>query len=231
MKVGGPLFLGASLLLTLSSGTLIKSTPPKPQGDGGALGDLGSGFSSSTPPSNNNPNNPNNPDGSQPPNSPLEGSGGTEGEGTDRGWRGYVPTDVEALRAQLPPQAKHLAESFISAGQTYGVDPLFLASISKLETGNWTSSAFNNKNNAMGISNSAGPTFQNSHHSSIMSQAASLTGAPGTAGFYNGLNTVGEVGVKYAPDGAANDFKGTNSQWGVNVGRNFDSLAGSVRGG
>jgi hypothetical protein len=162
---------------------------------------------------------------------PLTGPGGTAGQGTNRQWRGYVATDVEAIRAQLPANAKHLAESFVKAGQTHGIDPLFLMSISKLETGNWTSSAFLNKNNAMGISNSAGPTFQYSHDASIMSQAASLAGAPGTSGFYNGLNTVGEVGVKYAPDGAANDFNGTNSQWGVNVGNNYDNYANTIRGG
>lgn len=227
MKWEGPLFLTATLTLTLSSGTLFKHskpppTPPPAVNSQEEIGVGGAGVSGSAGA----------PGAGLPPGaSPLTGPGGTAGQGTDRQWRGFVPTDVNAIRNQLPPQAKHLAESFIQAGETYGIDPLFLMSISKLETGNWTSSAFNNKNNAMGISNESGPTFQASHHSSIMSQAASLAGAPGTAGFYNGLNTVGEVGVKYAPDGAANDFNGTNSQWGVNVGNNFDNYANTIRGG
>jgi hypothetical protein len=157
-------------------------------------------------------------------------SPGGVGTGQDRKWRGYVPTDVEALRAQLPSNAKHLAEAFVSAGQKYNIDPLFLASISKLETGSWTSSAFRNKNNAMGISDASGPTMQSSHQSSINTMAAELTGADGTRGYYNGLDTVGEVGVKYAPDGAVNDFNGTNSQWGRHVGDNYDNFANSLRG-
>lgn len=223
MNWQGPLFLGASLFLTISSGTLFREKPKQPSGPASVQAESGAGAGMTGMPGS--------PGAGMPPGgTPLTGAGGTAGEGADRGWRGYVDTDVNALRNQLPPQAKHLAESFISAGQTYGIDPLFLASISKLETGNWTSNAFINKNNAMGISNSAGPTFQASQHISVMTMAGSLAGAPGTAGFYNGLNTVGQVGVKYAPDGAANDFNGTNSQWGVNVGNNFDNYTNSVRG-
>lgn len=224
MKWEGPVFLAASLTLTLSSGTLIKTAPkqaPSPpstvrsESGGAGAGITGAGA----------------PGASSTPTNPLTGPGGTAGQGTNRQWRGYVPTDVEAIRAQLPANAKHLAESFVSAGQTYGVDPLFLMSISKLETGSWTSNAFNNKNNAMGISDASGPTFQASHHSSVMTMAASLSGASGTSGYYNNATTVGQVGAIYAPSGAVNDFNGTNSQWGIHVGNNFDNLVNSVRGG
>lgn len=227
MKWEGPLFLTATLTLTLGSGTLFKNSKPPPSAPPAVnseenIGGAGGGVSGSA----------GSPGSGMPPGgSPLTGSGGAVGAGTDRGWRGYVPTDVEAIRAQLPANAKHLAESFVSAGQEYGVDPLFLMSISKLETGSWTSSAFNNKNNAMGISNSAGPTFQASHHSSIMTMAGSLAGAPGTSGYYNNATTVGQVGAIYAPSGAVNDFNGTNSQWGVHVGNNFDNLVNTIRGG
>jgi hypothetical protein len=225
MKWEGPLFLAATLTLTLGSGTLFKerkqppATPASVQENSGAGGAGMTGI-------------PGTPGAGMPPGgTPLTGAGGTTGMGTNRGWRGYVDTDVEAIRAQLPPNAKHLAESFVSAGQTYGVDPLFLMSISKLETGNWTSNAFLNKNNAMGISNASGPTFQASHHNSIMTMAGSLAGAPGTSGYYNNATTVGQVGAIYAPSGAVNDFNGTNSEWGVNVGNNFDNLANTIRGG
>jgi hypothetical protein len=223
MKWEGALFLGAALTVTLSTGSLIKSPPkPPPAGSitdddgGGATGGIGSpptggagtgaGTGSGTPP-----------------------TAGGPGTGTDRHWRGYVDTDVEALRAQLPPQAKHLAESFIAAGQAHNMDPLFLMSISKLETGSWTSNAFYNKNNAMGISNASGPTMQTSHQSSIMTMAGSLAGAPGTAGYYNNANTVGQVGAIYAPSGAVNDFNGTNSQWGIHVGNNYDNYVNTLR--
>jgi hypothetical protein len=136
---------------------------------------------------------------------------------------------VEALRAQLPPQAKHLAESFIQAGQTYGMDPLFLASISQHETGNWTSNAFYNRNNAMGVSNTSGVVNQSSHHDSIMRMGASLAGAPGTAGYYNGAQTVGQVGAIYAPIGAANDPNGLNNYWAAGVGRYYNNFSSNLR--
>ena len=82
----------------------------------------------------------------------------------------------------------------------------------------------------MGISNASGPTMQSSHQASIFTMAAELAGADGTRGYYNGLSTVGEVGVKYAPDGAVNDFNGTNSQWGRHVGNYYDSFVNTLRG-
>lgn len=227
MKWQGPLFLGATLTLTLSSGTLVKEAPPALSDPGSMQSDPGSagiGLPPGTGPGTGTGTGTATGTGT-----PLTGPGGTAGQGTNREWRGYSDTDVEALRSQLPSHAKHLAESFVAAGQTHGIDPLFLASISKLETGNWSSSAFNNKNNAMGISNSSGPTFQESHHSSIMTMAGSLAGAPGTSGYYNGASTVGQVGAIYAPSGAVNDFNGTNSEWGINVANNYDNYVNNIR--
>jgi len=161
-------------------------------------------------------------------------AGNGEGEGANRQWRGYVDTDLEKLRAQLPNSAKHLAETFIGAGQKYNIDPLFLVSISHLETaspgkGGWSSSSFINKNNAMGISNISGPTRQSSASNSIYSQAASLAGAAGTAGNYNGANTVAQVGASYAPRDAPNDPHGTNGEWGNVVGQLYNGYVNKIR--
>jgi hypothetical protein len=167
-----------------------------------------------------------------PPNVDPNMTGGPAGpgEGANRSWRGYVQTDVEALRAQLPPQAQHLAESFIAAGQTYNMDPLFLAAISQHETGNWTSNAFVNRNNAMGVSNASGVVNQASHNDSIMNMARSLAGASGTAGYYNSAQTVGQVGSIYAPIGAGNDPNGLNNYWAGGVGQFYDSFSRNLRG-
>lgn len=171
--------------------------------------------------------------GNQGPPAPYDpnmpGGPAGPGEGANRQWRGYVQTDVEALRGQLPPQAQHLAESFIAAGQQYNMDPLFLASISYHETGGWTSNAFYNRNNAMGVSNASGVIDQASHGASINRMAASLAGAQGTAGYYNGANTVGQVGAIYAPIGAANDPNGLNNYWASGVGSTYDRLNGAIR--
>lgn len=230
MKWAAPLFLGSTLVLTLSSGTLIKrdNTGNRSSGGDGPMNQQTSGGMSKTSPSGMAPGTGGT--GATPPaGGPLTGPGGTAGEGANREWRGYVPTDVEAIRNQLPPQAKHLAESFVSAGQTYGVDPLFLMSISKLETGSWTSNAFLNRGNAMGISNAAGVINQGSHAASVNLAASSLAGGAGTNNYYAGANTVGQVGAIYAPSGAANDVNGTNSHWAGNVGNFYDGLVGSVR--
>lgn len=159
----------------------------------------------------------------------MPGGAPGSGSGLDREWRGYVATDVEALRSQLPDSAKHLAGSFVEAGQKYNMDPLFLVSISKLETANWTSNAFINRGNAMGISNAAGVVNQSSARQSIMNQAASLAGAPGTGGYYNAANTVGQVGPIYAPVNAANDINGTNGTWATLVGANYNQYSNAIR--
>lgn len=151
------------------------------------------------------------------------------GTGSSRTWRGYVPTDVNALRGILPEGGKALAETFVAAGQKYDIDPLFLASISRLETGNWAHSSFTKLNNAMGISNISGPTAQSSAVSSIMNQAAELAGAPGTAGYYRSANTVAEAGAIYAPVNAPNDRTGNNKYWGSEVGQIYDQYVSTLR--
>lgn len=141
-------------------------------------------------------------------------------------WRGFNKDSANALYETLPKQAKHLAKSFIEAGEKYDIDPAFLAAISAHETGNWTSNAFKNKNNAMGISNKNGVVSQASVEESIRKMAASLAGAPGTAGHYKNANTIEEVAEIYAPQGASNDPKGLNKYWAKNVSKLYQNLKG-----
>jgi hypothetical protein len=150
-----------------------------------------------------------------------------EAKGPARSIKGFREVDEAKLRAQLPPQAQHLAKAFIDSGRRHNVDPVTLAAISKHETGNFTSSAFRNKNNAMGISNDRGPTQQPSHEASI-ERMARLLGST-TGGPYKNASTIGEVANIYAPIGARNDPGGLNNHWARGVSRFADDLASKVR--
>jgi hypothetical protein len=90
---------------------------------------------------------------------------------------------------------------------------LLVVSISKHETGNWTSNAFKNKNNFGGVMCNSGlkkyATFED-----------------GLNGFVNllknryfnrGLDTIEKIGAVYCPVGATNDPTGVNQYWIPNV--------------
>jgi hypothetical protein len=178
----------------------------------------------------------------------LQGNGGTGGtaptdaapsaSGTGRttlddSYRRFREVDVDKLRDQLPAQAKHLADDFVAAGRRHNVDPLLLVSISKHETANWTSSAFRNKNNAMGISNSRGPTRQPSAEASI-DKMASLLGSK-TSGPYQNASSYRELWGIYAPGPAtgqgrqSNDPGNLNRHWGPNIIKNIDMYSAALR--
>jgi|GEM_PF-973064 len=146
--------------------------------------------------------------------------------GVDKPIKGFRDVDVNALRNQLPAQAKDLAQAFVDSGRKHNVDPLALAAIAKHETGNFTSSAFRNKNNAMGISNSRGPTIQPSHEASI-DKMAKLLGST-TSGPYKNARTIGETANIYAPIGADNDPRGLNNFWAKGVANFADDFERKV---
>jgi hypothetical protein len=130
-------------------------------------------------------------------------------------------SDGTFSREDLPPNLQPLYEDYVKYGEEYGVDPRFLASISILETGGGTSKAFREGNNAMGISNKVGVNYYRNDPEargrSIRSMARSLAGAPGTSKFYGNATTINQIGPIYAPSGALNDSRGTNSGWARNV--------------
>lgn len=209
---GGPLALGGIVAIALGSGLhqrMLPQRPPPAMEDYDNRYPGGEGASGGGAPSSqaekvwgNGTN--------QPP------TGVPQGNATQT-WRGNTDRDVEALRAQLPPQAKHLADDFVAAGKAHNIDPAFLMAISAHETGQWTSNAFLNRNNAMGVSNAAGVVNQTSHADSIHRMAGSLAGAPGFAGYYNNAQTIGDVGRIYAPVGAGNDPNNQNQYWASGV--------------
>lgn len=131
--------------------------------------------------------------------------------------------DAREALDKLPGPLKKYADHFQKMGEQYGVDPRFLASISMHETGNGRSSAFRNKNNAMGISNRRGPIHMSSVEKSIERMAQALSKPNG---YYKGKNTIGQIGKVYAPVGAANDPNGLNGHWAKGVAKNFRMFGG-----
>lgn len=129
---------------------------------------------------------------------------------------------ADDLRPHLGENLRPYAQDFVEAGREYGLDPRFLAAISKLETGNGTSPAFRRGNNAMGISNSRGPLYNfKTPRESIFRQARSLARPDG---YYKGAKTIEEIGRIYAPPGAGNDPRGTNSYWPRGVGKFYAEM-------
>ena len=122
--------------------------------------------------------------------------------------RGFEPADDLALK--LPPSLAAHAQDFIDAGKENNLDPYALAAISWHETGGGGSSAFREKNNAMGVSGDGPPKSFATVRDSIMTQAKTLA----SSDYYNGKNTLADIGDTYAPTaGATNDPRNLNRFW------------------
>ena len=128
------------------------------------------------------------------------------------------------LQSSLPKPLKPYAKTFEEEGRKHGLDPAFLASIAMLETGGGTSSAFRNKRNAMGVSNSKGPISFKRVEDSIARMARVLANPKGP---YRGATTIPQIGAVYAPPGAGNDPRKTNSYWPTGVSKFYRQLGGN----
>ena len=122
----------------------------------------------------------------------------------------------------LPKNLQKDADAFSEAGKKYNVDPKFLAAISMNETGNGTSNAYRNKNNAMGISGKHGPRRFESTAASIDSMARQLAKPDG---YYKNKTKISEIAGIYCPVGAAND-RGHNHEWLSAVTKSYQKLGG-----
>lgn len=159
------------------------------------------------------------------------GGGGNGGVGGDSVVKGDFSSVTAAdLRPHLGSNYSDAdVQAFIDAGKQYGIDPRFLASVSKFETANGTSKAFTDgRNNAMGISNSVGPIGFASVRDSIFTQANNLVKAGGN---YTQATTIQQIGDIYSPsvDPATgrplqNDPNGTNWSWAGSVSSNYNQM-------
>lgn len=123
----------------------------------------------------------------------------------------------------VPAPLQPLVPVFETAGRQHGLDPRLLAAIAMHETGNGTSSAFRNKNNAMGVSNARGPIAFSRVEDSIERMARVLSSSSGP---YRHANTLEEIAKVYAPVGAGNDPRGLNRHWLDGVSRYYRALGG-----
>lgn len=93
--------------------------------------------------------------------------------------------------------------------EEYGIDWKIAVAISKWETGNWSSSAFKNKNNVGGMMCSTGLISYSTLDDGIEAFVSNLK----RNYFDMGLDTVEEIQKKYCPVGAENDPNNLNQYW------------------
>ena len=134
---------------------------------------------------------------------------------------GEVSTTVIPIQ-KVPEPLKPHVNAFEKYGKQYGVDPNLLLAISLFETGNGTSNAFINKNNAMGISDESGPTAQPSVEASVEKMALLIGQSP----TYKNAKTIEDLAKIYSPPGASNDPNKTNAQWPSSVRAKYKELTG-----
>jgi len=102
---------------------------------------------------------------------------------------------------------------------------LLLVAISKHETGNWTSVAFNEKHNYGGIMCKDGIRYYNSYEEGLNHFIELLKNNY----FGQGLNTIEEIGAKYCPVGASNDPNNLNQYWVPKVTQFYNQYLESVK--
>ena len=88
---------------------------------------------------------------------------------------------------------------------------ILAVSISRHETGNWTSKAFNDKHNFGGIM--CNKATQIKRYETYEEGLEDFLRILKTYYFDLGLNDIAEIGAKYCPIGAANDPNGLNKYW------------------
>ena len=88
-----------------------------------------------------------------------------------------------------------------------------LIAISRHETGNWTSSAFKNKNNFGGLMSSNGLKSYSSFDEGLEAFVSLLKNRY----FNKGLTTIEKIQPVYCPIGAKNDHNNLNKYWKTNV--------------
>ena len=104
----------------------------------------------------------------------------------------------------------------------YGIDWRIAVSISKWETGHFTSTLYKNKNNVGGLYCNGGFITYNSLDEGVDAFISNLK----RNYFDMGLDTLEKIQPKYCPIGAANDPNGLNKNWLGGVTNIYNSLGG-----
>ncbi|WP_026045584.1 glucosaminidase domain-containing protein [Paenisporosarcina sp. TG-14] len=132
----------------------------------------------------------------------------------------FRPVQFIKLDNTLDGKLSGTAAHFINAGKKYNIDPNLLSAIAIHETGNGSSKAVKEKLNVAGMMGRNGLRSYGSLEDSIFDMARNLR-----QNYLNqGKDTVGKIGAKYAPVGAANDPTGLNNHWTNGVSRHLNNL-------
>ena len=106
----------------------------------------------------------------------------------------------------------------------YGIDYKIALSISKWETGNFTSNAYLTKNNVGGMMFWNGTRSELRTYESLQDGVIAFVKNLKTRYFDNGLNTLEKIQPVYCPIGAVNDPNGLNNYWLAGTTRIYESL-------
>lgn len=129
----------------------------------------------------------------------------------------------QALRRRgCPSYFVNLADTFISAGTQYSVNPIFLAAIACVESLNGKYGPAQNSRNITGFGGGPGSVTFPSFEACIMATAGPRCLQSSD---YSNRHTIADIGAKYAPPGASND-RGGNKDWPSTVARVFRELGG-----
>lgn len=133
----------------------------------------------------------------------------------------FRPVGLLEMEKHLSGKLSGTAKDFITAGQKYNLNPLFLAAIAQHETGNGSSRAILEKNNVAGMMGRNGLRTYATLQESIDAMASNLR-----RNYLNqGLTTISQIGAKYAPVGASNDPTGLNNHWVNGVTKKLNAFA------
>lgn len=144
---------------------------------------------------------------------------------------GSRKTDANTLNKYLGGKLANKGATIIRAGQEYGVDPAFVASILHHESANGTSNAIVNYNNPGGIMDPKTKWTKLKRFSSL-DAGIDYTASNLKSNYLDkGLKSIPEIGNKYAPVGAANDHKNQNTHWVPNVSKLYNQYSFDGMGG
>ncbi|MED3324741.1 peptidoglycan DD-metalloendopeptidase family protein [Bacillus thuringiensis] len=119
------------------------------------------------------------------------------------------------------------AQSFLNAGTQNQIDPVLLAAIAKLETGNGTSNAVKNYNNPGGLMDPSSSQMRGFQKFATLEAGISAMARNLYKNYIGmGITTIEAIGAKYAPPGAANDPHGTNGLWPILVTKFVGQMGG-----
>lgn len=113
---------------------------------------------------------------------------------------------------------RDIYDKAVELGLTHN-QAILVVSISKHETGNWTSKAFKNKNNFGGVMCNTGLKSYDTYNDGLNGFVSLLKNRY----FDKGLITIETIGAVYCPIGASNDPTGVNVHWIPNVTKYYNN--------